>query len=120
MNSDKKNMDPRHNQSPKAASVGSYESTRALEEELPAGNTANPGSPDPTILGQQTDAEALVADPSIGAPDPSFFQDEDSGSDGEPDAGPLGGTQDQFHAEMDRSDAEAARVDPADESPRET
>lgn len=98
--------------------VGGYGSPTP-EQEVPAGAATNPGSPDPTLLGQETDEEALDDDKSLGTPDRSFFENEDDGSDGEPGAGRLGGTDDQLREEFSRSDANAARVDPADETPRE-
>ncbi len=89
------------------------------EDEMPGDAATNPGSPDPTLRGQESDERALIDDPSLGAPDRNFFEDEDAGSDGEPGAGRLGGTDDQLREELDRSDADAARVDPADETPLE-
>lgn len=89
------------------------------EEEIPWDAATNPGSPDPTLRGQESDEQALTDDPSLGAPDRNFFEDEDAGSDGEPGAGRLGGTDDQLREELERSDADAARVDRADETPLE-
>lgn len=89
------------------------------EDEMPGDSATNPGSSDPTLRGQESDERALTDDQSLGAPDRSFFQDEDAGSDGESGAGLLGGTDDQLREELDRSDADAARVDPADETPLE-
>ncbi|WP_425860970.1 hypothetical protein [Arthrobacter sp. TWP1-1] len=73
------------------------------EEEMPDDAATNPGSPDPTLAGQESDEEALQDDKSLGAPDRNFFQEEDTGSDGEPGAGRLGGTDDQLREELDRS-----------------
>lgn len=89
------------------------------EDEMPASDTSDPGSADPTLRGQQTDAQALAADPSLRVPDKTFLQDEDAGSDGEPGAGAMGGTDDQYHAEMDTPDAAPAHGDPAEEYPLE-
>lgn len=86
------------------------------EDEMPDDAATNPGSPDPTLRGQETDEEALSDDVSLGAPDKSFFEDEEAGSDGEPGAGRLGGTDDQYREELDRSEGSAARIDPEDES----
>ncbi|RAN76755.1 hypothetical protein B5P43_22335 [Bacillus sp. SRB_336] len=89
------------------------------ESEVPPAAATNPGSADPTLRGQQTDAEALTSDPSLGLPEPNSLDNEEDGSDGEPGAGRLGGTDEQFRDEMDASDPAAARVDPADETPLE-
>lgn len=89
------------------------------EQEMPADAATNPGSPDPTIDGQETDQEALSSDTSLGAPEQNFFEAEDAGSDGEPGAGRFGGTDDQLNEELASSDADAARLDPRDESPAE-
>lgn len=76
------------------------------EEEMPADAATNPGSPDPTLSGQQSDEQALHDDKSLGAPDQNFFEEEDAGSDGEPGAGRLGGTDDQLREELARSEPE--------------
>lgn len=89
------------------------------EQEVPQDAATNPGSPDPTLLGQESDEEALQDDKSLGAPERNFFEAEEAGSDGEPGAGRFGGTDDQLHEELTRSDAAAARVDPEDETPLE-
>lgn len=89
------------------------------ESEVAPADAVNPGSADPTLRGQQTDAEALDADPSLGLPEPNFLDSEESGSDGEPGAGRLGGTDDQFRDEIDMADPAAARVEPSDETPWE-
>ncbi|WP_287930105.1 hypothetical protein [Arthrobacter sp.] len=89
------------------------------ECEIPPTAATNPGSADPALRGQQTVAEALTSDPSLGLPEPNFLDNEEDGSDGEPGAGRLGGTDEQFRDEMDASDPAAARVDPADETPLE-
>jgi hypothetical protein len=65
------------------------------EEEMPATSSTNPGSPDPTVRGQQTDSEALDADQSLG------------GSDG------------QFRDEKDMADPSIDHLDPAVETPLE-
>ncbi|WP_104092101.1 hypothetical protein [Arthrobacter sp. GMC3] len=89
------------------------------EDELPDGADTNPGSPDPTLRGQEGDVEALTSDESLGVPEKNFFDKEDAGSDGEPGAGRLGGTDEQFHDELATADADEARVDPRDETPVE-
>lgn len=119
MSNDATSSDRADNKNPKAVPAESGYGSPAPEDEMPPADSNNPGSPDPTLRGQETDAEALDADASLGVPDKNFLQDEEAGSDGEPGAGALGGTEDQLHAEMDESDADAARVDPADESPLE-
>lgn len=106
-------------QHPLGHSEGGYGSPTP-EDEMPADSSTNPGSPDPTLRGQESDAQALDHDESLGAPDRNFFQDEDAGSDGEPGAGRLGGTDEQFLEELDRSEVGAAHIDPADETPLET
>ncbi|POH57267.1 hypothetical protein [Arthrobacter glacialis] len=78
------------------------------DDEMPDDAATNPGSPDPTLRGQESDQQALGDDKSLGAPDRSFFQDEDAGSDGEPGAGPLGGTDDQHREELARADTNAS------------
>ncbi|MHA7305217.1 hypothetical protein ACX80E_08220 [Arthrobacter sp. TMN-49] len=80
------------------------------EDEMPEGAATNPGSPDPTLRGQESDEQSLDDDASLGAPDRNFFENEDSGSDGEPGAGRLGGTDDQLREELSRSDADAGAV----------
>lgn len=87
------------------------------EDEMPEGADTNPGSPDPTLRGQESDAQSLTSDESLGAPEKNFFDDEDAGSDGEPGAGRLGGTDEQFRDELATADAGAANVDPSDEAP---
>lgn len=114
MNNDEAANQERH-QEPAEGGYGSP----TPEQEMPEGAATNPGSPDPTLRGQESDEEALNDDKSLGAPDRSFFENEDAGSDGEPGAGRLGGTDDQLREELSRSDADAARVDPADETQRE-
>ncbi|PYI65235.1 hypothetical protein CVV68_19190 [Arthrobacter livingstonensis] len=89
------------------------------EDEMPTTAATNPGSADPTLRGQQTDAEALKSDQSLGAHDRNFLDNEDAGSDGEPGAGSLGGTDEQFRDEKDMADPSFAHVDPADETPSE-
>ncbi|MHA7175978.1 hypothetical protein ACX80D_04930 [Arthrobacter sp. Sr24] len=86
------------------------------EDEMPDNAATNPGSPDPTLQGQETDRQALTGDVSLGAPDKNFFEDESAGSDGEPGAGRLGGTDDQFREELDRSEPDAGLLDPSDEA----
>lgn len=73
------------------------------EDEIRGDAATNPGSPDPTLRGQESDEMALDDDASLGAPDKSFFQDEDAGSDGEPGAGRFGGVDQQFREELERS-----------------
>lgn len=85
------------------------------EDELPADVSTNPGSPDPTLRGQESDERALSDDESLGAPDKNFFQDEEAGSDGEPGAGRLGGTDDQLREEQARSNDDETPTD--DERP---
>lgn len=106
---------PQQDSAPAEAGYGSP----TPEDETPGDAATNPGSADPTLRGPESDERALADDPSLGAPDRSFFEDEDAGSDGEPGAGRLGGTDDQHREELARSDADAARVDPDDESPLE-
>lgn len=89
------------------------------DDELPEGADTNPGSPDPTLRGQESDVESLTSDGSLGVPEKNFFDDEDAGSDGEPGAGRLGGTDEQFRDELATADAGGARVDPSDETPLE-
>ena len=89
------------------------------EQELPEGAATNPGSPDPTLRGQESDEDALDGDKSLGAPDRNFFQNEDAGSDGEPGAGRLGGADDQFREELTPPDADAAHPEGSGESPLE-
>ncbi|AIX99924.1 hypothetical protein ART_0326 [Arthrobacter sp. PAMC 25486] len=113
MNSDEA-TNPEHRREPAEAGYGSP----TPEQEIPEGAATNPGSPDPT-LGQEDDEAALNDDKSLGAPDRNFFENEDAGSDGEPGAGRLGGTDDQLREELSRSDAEAAPVGPADATPHE-
>jgi hypothetical protein len=100
------------------SAAGGYGSP-APEDEMPADAATNPGSPDPTLRGQESDEEALDDDKSLGAPSRNFFEDEDAGSDGEPGAGRFGGTDDQLREELSTADPDAARVDPADETPLE-
>ncbi|POH72678.1 hypothetical protein [Arthrobacter glacialis] len=76
------------------------------EDEMPQGAATNPGSPDPTLRGQESDEQALGDDKSLGAPDRNFFENEDAGSDGEPGAGRLGGTDDQLREELARVGAD--------------
>lgn len=89
------------------------------EQEMPEGAVTNPGSPDPTLRGQESDEGALEGDKSLGAPDRNFFQNEDAGSDGEPGAGRLGGTDDQFREELTPPDADATQTEGANETPLE-
>lgn len=89
------------------------------EDEMPQDADTNPGSPDPTLHGEDSDEQSVADDESLGAPDRNFFENEDASSDGEPGAGRLGGTDDQLREELSRSEAESARVDPADETPLE-
>lgn len=119
MSNDASSNERASNESSKSVPAESGYGSPTPEDEMPPADSNNPGSPDPTLRGQQTDAEALDADASLGVPDTNFLREEDAGSDGEPGAGALGGTEDQLHAEMEGSDAGAARVDPADESPLE-
>lgn len=102
-------------QEPAATGYGSP----APEDEMPEGAATNPGSPDPTLRGQESDEQSLRDDESLGAPDRNFFENEDAGSDGEPGAGRLGGTDEQLREELSMADADAARLDPADETPLE-
>lgn len=90
------------------AAIANAEDDEALGE-VPDDAATNPGSPDPTLAGDDSDTAALGDDPSLGAPDRNFFEEEDSGSDGEPGAGRFGGTEEQLHEEL-------ASVDPADAS----
>ncbi|ALE06226.1 hypothetical protein AL755_13400 [Arthrobacter sp. ERGS1:01] len=89
------------------------------EDEVPGSADTNPGSPDPTLRDQESDVESLTSDGSLGAPEKNFFDDEDAGSDGEPEAGRFGGADEQFRDELATADALGARVDPSDESPIE-
>ncbi len=91
-----------HSQQAKEPAEGGYGSPLP-EDELPTDVSSNPGSPDPTLRGQESDQRALSDDESLGAPDRNFFQDEEAGSDGEPGAGRLGGTDDQLREEQARS-----------------
>ncbi|MEV8182812.1 hypothetical protein [Arthrobacter alpinus] len=102
-------------QQPADQAQGGYGSPTP-EDEMPDDAATNPGSPDPTLQGQETDEEALSDDVSLGAPDKSFFEDEEAGSDGEPGAGRLGGTDDQYREELDRAEGSAAHIAPGDES----
>jgi hypothetical protein len=77
------------------------------EDEMPEGSATNPGSPDPTLRGQESDELSLGDDESLGAPDRNFFENEEAGSDGEPGAGRLGGTDDQFREELARADRDS-------------
>ena len=77
------------------------------EDEMPEGSERNAGSPDPTLRGQASDERSLGDDASLGAPDREFFENEDAGSDGEPGAGRLGGTDDQFREELSRADGDS-------------
>lgn len=86
------------------------------EDEMPDNAATNPGSPDPTLQGQETERQALTDDASLGAPDKNFFEDERAGSDGEPGAGRLGGTDDQFREELDRSEPNVGLLDPTDDA----
>ncbi|SEE30825.1 hypothetical protein SAMN04489740_1093 [Arthrobacter alpinus] len=89
------------------------------EDEMPEGSATNPGSPDPTLRGQESDELSLGDDESLGAPDRNFFENEDAGSDGEPGAGRLGGTDDQYREEPARTDDEAVDEDPSEPTPLE-
>lgn len=89
------------------------------EQEMPESAATNPGSPDPTLRGQESDEDALDDDKTLGAPERNFFETEDAGSDGEPGAGRFGGTDDQLREELTLSDPDAARLDPDDETPLE-
>ena len=80
--------------------------------EVPDDAATNPGSPDPTLAGDESDEAALRDDKSLGAPDRGFFQDEESGSDGEPGAGRLGGTDEQLHEELSSARPDGATDDP--------
>ncbi len=91
--------------------VDDVDSDVALSE-VPDDAATNPGSPDPTLAGNESDEAALLDDKSLGAPDRGFFQDEDSGSDGEPGAGRFGGTDDQLHEELSSVDSDGATEDP--------
>lgn len=91
----------------------------APEDEVGPDAATNPGPADPLLRGQQTDEQALDANPALGMPEPNFAHNEDAGSDGEPGAGRLGGTDDQFLDEMTMADPDAARIDAADETPLE-
>lgn len=91
----------------------------APEDEVGPDAATNPGSSDPLLRGQQTDEQALDADPGLGMPEPNFAHNEDAGSDGEPGAGRLGGTDDQLRDEMTMADSDAARIDGTDEAPLE-
>lgn len=86
---------------------------------MPTPGTSDPGSADPTLRGHQTDTESLATDPSLGAPDRNFLQNEEAGSDGEPGAGTLGGTDEHYNAEMQTPDAEPADVDSVGDYPAE-
>lgn len=70
------------------------------DEEILQDNT-NPGSPDPTLHGLESDELSLLDDESLGAPGRNFFENEDVSSDGEPGAGRLGGVDEQFRQELD-------------------
>ncbi|MFC8302727.1 hypothetical protein ACFUCV_03480 [Specibacter sp. NPDC057265] len=98
------------------AAVDDAEEDVALGE-VPDDAATNPGSPDPTLAGDESDAAALGDDPSLGAPDKNFFQNEDSGSDGEPGAGRFGGTDDQFNEELSSVDPGDENLDAGDGSP---
>ena len=89
------------------------------EDEMPTTDATNPGSPDPTLQGQLTDAEALAEDQHLGGGGRGFPGEEDAGSDGEPGAGTMGGTDDQFRDEKDMADPSFSHMDPADETPAE-
>ncbi len=68
----------------------------APEDDMPADADTNPGSPDPTLGGQERDEQSLGEDESLGAPVRDFFENEEAGSNGEPGAGRLGGIEDQL------------------------
>ncbi|PYI38650.1 hypothetical protein CVS30_08785 [Arthrobacter psychrolactophilus] len=89
------------------------------EDEMPEGSVTNPGSSDPTLRGQESDELSLRGDESLGAPDRNFFENEDAGSDGEPGAGRLGGTDDQYREELARADDEAVGENPIEPTPLE-
>lgn len=84
------------------------------EDEMPEGADTNPGSPDPTLQGQDSDAQSLTNDKSLGVPEKNFFDNEDASSDGEPGAGRLGGTDEQFRDELATVDADE---DASDDTP---
>lgn len=86
------------------------------EDEMPEGASTNPGSPDPTLRGQESDEQSLGDDKTLGAPDRNFFENEDAGSDGEPGAGRLGGTDDQLREELARAGADASDEPKDDEA----
>ena len=69
--------------------------------EVPDDAATNPGSPDPTIAGDDSDGTALMDN----------LQEEDSGSDGEPGAGRFGGTDDQLHEELSSVDPDVKNND---------
>lgn len=100
------------------AAVDDVEEDVALSE-IPDDAATNPGSPDPTLAGDENDAAALGGDPSLGAPDKDFFRNEDSGSDGEPGAGRFGGTDDQLHEELASVDPGAENLDADGSAPTE-
>lgn len=89
------------------------------EDEMSEGAAADPGSPDPTLAGQESDEQSLGEDKSLGAPDRNFFQNEDSSSDGEPGAGRLGGTDDQLREELTRAEGNAMDVNADNDTPLE-
>ena len=84
-----------------------------------AGSATNPGSPDPTLRGKESDELSLGDDESLGAPDRNFFENEEAGSDGEPGAGRLGGTDDHFREELAHTDGDAVDEDPSEPTPLE-
>lgn len=114
MSSNKSNTSDESNSVPSHAAAGEQGGqgygSPTPEEEMPPGAATNPGSPDPTLRGQQTDREALGEDQSLGAPDASFFEQEDAGSDGEPGAGRLGGTDEQSREELAMAGPQATPV----------
>lgn len=90
------------------------------EDEMPEGAATDPGSPDPTLAGQESDEQSLGEDKSLGAPDRNFFQNENSSSDGESGAGRLGGTDDQLREELKRAEGNVMDVDADNETPLES
>lgn len=86
------------------------------DDEILADAATNPGSPDPTFRGSENDQMALAGDESLGAPDKNFFENENAGSDGEPGAGRLGGVDEQFREELERSGPSEEPPDPGNDS----
>lgn len=89
------------------------------EDEMPPEAATDSGSPDPAVGGQEDDEQPLGQDESLGAPDRNFFQNEDASSDGEPGAGRLGGSDDQFREELSSAEGKAMGVDADNDTPLE-